>query len=107
MVIMAPPRRHNQPDSSLLLSTLIQDTLCVRENVRLYNWAGFVTCLYFVFLFFIRRNYLGVYGYVTKRMWWMPWQLEAMKDVLICEKLWWGDKNRYSQRCPNGETHPS
>jgi hypothetical protein len=25
---------------------------------------------------------------VTKRMWWMPWQLEAMKDVLICEKLW-------------------
>ena len=55
MVIMAPPRRHNQPDSSLLLSTLIQDTgyfairgniqfsyirvaeLCVRENVRLYN----------------------------------------------------------------------
>ena len=39
MVITAPPRRRNQPDViALLLSTLIQDTLCVRENVRLYNY---------------------------------------------------------------------
>lgn len=37
MVIKHSPRVFNQPDSSLLLSTLIQDTLCVRENVRLYN----------------------------------------------------------------------
>lgn len=25
----------------------------------------------------------------------MPWQSEAMKDVLICEKRRLGDKNRY------------
>ena len=56
MVIMAPPRRHNQPDSSLLLSTLIQDTLCVRENVRLYNYCGLVTTVYQI------GNYLGLYG---------------------------------------------
>jgi len=43
MVINIPPqlllgRKDNQPDSSLLLSTLIQDTFnYVRENVRLYN----------------------------------------------------------------------
>ena len=35
----------------------------------------------------------------------MPRQLEAMKDVLICDKRWEGDKNRYTQRFPNGETH--
>ena len=42
MVITVPPRKRNQPDNKLAftskkLSTLIQDTLCVRENVRLYN----------------------------------------------------------------------
>jgi hypothetical protein len=69
MAIVAPPRRRYRPDNKLLiykelLSTLIQDTgyfairgniqfsyirvaeLCVRENVRLYNWEGFVTFLY-------------------------------------------------------------
>ena len=30
---------------------------------------------------------LGLYGQVTKRAWWMPWQSEAMKDVLTCDKL--------------------
>ena len=63
MVIDIPPRllfrkKDNQPDSSLLLSTLIQDTLCVRENVRLYNCCGLVTAVYFVFF----RDYLGLYG---------------------------------------------
>ena len=67
MVITAPPRRRNQPDSFFILrnnelSTLIQDTLCVRENVRLYNYCGFVTAVYFVFPLFIRKDYLGLYG---------------------------------------------
>ena len=35
----------------------------------------------------------------------MPWQLEAMKDVLICDKPGLGDKNRYTPGFPNGETH--
>ena len=34
-----------------------------------------------------RSDHLGLYGQVTKRTWWMPWQLEAMKDVVVCEKL--------------------
>ena len=25
--------------------------------------------------------------------WWMPWQLEAMKDVILCDKSW-GAENR-------------
>ena len=28
----------------------------------------------------------GFLGQVTKRRWWMPRQLEAMKDVIACEK---------------------
>ena len=35
----------------------------------------------------ILRNYLGLYGQVIKRTWWMPWQSEAMKDVTACDKL--------------------
>jgi hypothetical protein len=31
---------------------------------------------------------------VTKRTRWMPWQSEAMKDVLTCEKLWEAGKRR-------------
>jgi len=23
---------------------------------------------------------------VNKRIWWMPWQLKAMKDVVACDK---------------------
>jgi hypothetical protein len=24
---------------------------------------------------------------VTKSMWWMPWRLQATKDVIACDKL--------------------
>ena len=33
------------------------------------------------------KDYLGLYGQVMKRTWWMPWQSEAMKDVTACDKL--------------------
>ena len=36
-------------------------------------------------------DFLGLYGQVNKRTRWMPRQLEAMKDVIICEKLGGGD----------------
>ena len=35
----------------------------------------------------INQDYLGLYGQVIKRTWWMPWQSEAMKDVTACDKL--------------------
>ncbi len=28
-----------------------------------------------------------------KGVWWMPWQQEAMKDVILCDKSW-GAENR-------------
>ena len=31
---------------------------------------------------------------VLKGIWWMPWQLEAMKDVAGCDKLWLGVNTR-------------
>ena len=40
------------------------------------------------------ENYFGLYGQVTKRARWMPWQSEAMKDVVICDKLRWVDSKR-------------
>ena len=43
---------------------------------------------------------------VTKCIRWMPWQLEAMKDVVACEKLRGAGKQALIRRCPNGETHP-
>ncbi len=52
------------------------------------------------------RNCFGLYGQVTKRIRWMPWQSEAMKDVVICEKRGGVDKQALIPRCPNGETHP-
>tara|TARA_B100000378_G_scaffold231990_1_gene197326 strand:- start:152 stop:340 length:189 start_codon:yes stop_codon:yes gene_type:complete len=27
-----------------------------------------------------------------KGVWWMPWQQEAMKDVLLCDKSWGAEK---------------
>jgi len=40
-------------------------------------------------------------------MWWMPWRLQAMKDVAACEKLRGAGKRALIRRCPNGETRPA
>ena len=37
----------------------------------------------------------------------MPWQLEAMKDVVACDKLRGGGKQPLIRRSPNGETQPA
>ena len=38
-------------------------------------------------------------------MWWMPWRLQAMKDVYTAKNS--GLVNgELIPRCPNGETHP-
>ena len=49
----------------------------------------------------------GLYSQATKRIRWMPWQSEAMKDVETCDKRWGAGKRALIQRFPNGETHPS
>ena len=48
----------------------------------------------------------GLYGQVTKRTWWMPWQLKAMKDVVACDKFRGGGKQPLIRKFPNGETRP-
>ena len=47
----------------------------------------------------------GLYGQVTKRARWMPWQSEAMKDVVTCDKVRGGGKQPLIRTFPNGETH--
>jgi hypothetical protein len=46
-----------------------------------------------------------LYGQAEKRIWWMPWQLEAMKDVVACDKPRGAGKRASIRGCPNGETH--
>jgi hypothetical protein len=48
---------------------------------------------------------LGLYGQAIKRIWWMPWRQQAMKDAVVCDKLRGADKQALIRRCPNGETH--
>ena len=47
-------------------------------------------------LVFIYRVFLSLCmkSKYEKCIWWMPWQLEAMKDVVRCEKLRLGANTR-------------
>ena len=49
---------------------------------------------------------LGLYGQAIKRTWWMPWQSEAMKDVVGNEIPRGAVKQALIRGCPNGETRP-
>ncbi len=53
----------------------------------------------------LRQEIVLVYGQANKRIRWMPWQLEAKKDVGACEKLRGVGNQTVNRRCPNGETH--
>ena len=48
---------------------------------------------------------LRLYGQAFKRMWWMPWQPEAMKDAVGSEMPRGAVKQALIRGCPNGETH--
>jgi hypothetical protein len=49
---------------------------------------------------------LGLYGQAIKRTWWMPWQSEAMKDVVGNEIPRGAVKQALIRGYPNGETRP-
>ena len=49
---------------------------------------------------------MGVLGKATKSIRWMPWHLEAMKDVGNCDKLRGAVTQAIIRRCPNGKTYP-
>ena len=44
---------------------------------------------------------------MNKCMWWMPWRLQAKKDVVACEKLRGVGKQALIRRYPNGATQPA
>ena len=48
---------------------------------------------------------LGLYSQATKRIRWMPWQSEAMKDVEACDKARGAGKQAVIRAFLNGETH--
>ena len=47
---------------------------------------------------------MGVLGKATKSIRWMPWHLEAMKDVGNCDKLREVVTQTVIRRSPNGKT---
>ena len=59
------------------------------------------------FLLMVRRRsvVLGLYSQATKRIRWMPWQSEAMKDVEACDKVRGAGKQAVIRAFLNGETH--
>lgn len=68
------------------------------------------TALYFlipVALFdYFDDQRLTLLGQANKCTWWMPWRLQAMKDVVACDKLRGAGKQALIRRFPNGETRP-
>ena len=48
---------------------------------------------------------LGLYSQAIKRIRWMPWQSEAMKDVVACDKARGAGKQAVIRASLNGETH--
>ncbi len=48
---------------------------------------------------------LRLYGQVIKRIWWMPWRQQAMKDVAACDKPRGVSKQTLIRGFPNGATH--
>ena len=50
---------------------------------------------------------LRLYGQVTKRIWWMPWRQQAMKDVVACDKPRGAGKQALIRGFPNGATQPA
>ena len=53
------------------------------------------------------QDRLGLYGQANKRIWWMPWRQQAMKDVVACDKPRGAGKQALIRGFPNGATHPS
>ena len=48
---------------------------------------------------------MGVLGKATKGIRWMPWHIEAMKDVGNCDKLRGAVTQAIIRRSPNGKTY--
>ena len=48
-----------------------------------------------VYMLLIRTEALLLLDQIKreKGVWWMPWQQEAMKDVILCDKSW-GAENK-------------
>ena len=54
----------------------------------------------------VRKHALDYMVKRIKCIWWMPWQLKAMKDVVACDKPRGVGKQTLIRGCPNGETQP-
>jgi hypothetical protein len=53
----------------------------------------------------VKARHIGLYGQAFKCIWWMPWQLKAMKDVVACDMPRGVGKQTLIRGFPNGETH--
>ena len=72
---------------------------CVTERAQMLNAASAKKIK--------RGDRLRLYGQAIKRIRWMPWRQQAMKDVVACDKPRGAGKQALIRGFPNGETHPS
>ncbi|VDK80032.1 unnamed protein product [Anisakis simplex] len=81
-----PHKVRRSPDWSLQLDSMKSESLViVDQNATVNTFPGLVHTA---------RHTMGVgCKRTTKRTRWMPWQSEAMKGVLICDKRRRGDMN--------------
>ena len=79
----------------------------VFSSVLIRQYQNSIECLVASMLqqLLIDDRLFRLYGQVTKRKRWMPWQLEAMKDVGACDKSGGGSNHPLIPESLNGETH--
>ena len=73
------------------LTLVILANIVRRQTICSAEWCLFVLAGLLVVVGWM-GDCFGLYGQVTKRARWMPWQPEAMKDVVACDKSRGGGK---------------
>ena len=76
------------------LTLVILANIVRRQTICSAEWCLFVLAGLLAVVGWM-SDCFGLYGQVTKRARWMPWQPEAMKDVVACDKLRLGGKQPF------------
>lgn len=78
----------------------------IGSNDRAYH-LGMSVMYNFTSLSLMRQICLGLYGQISKRIWWMPWRQQAKKGVVVCDNPRGAGKQALIRGFPNGVTRPT
>src|SRR5205085_4353064 len=91
-VLPRPPNVFGGSRNSMPMVLDGENNHCCYRLLKLYNRDHSQECL-------------KLYGQATKRIWWMPWRQQAMKDVVACDKPRGAGKQALIRGSLNGATH--